>query len=234
MVEFRGVNLSQQTVDMLLEAERLAHTRFTLTQGSWSHADQSANTHAGSGAVDIHGSHQWRVLLALRQVGFAAWQRTRLQGKWNDHIHAIVLDDSKASPAAKSQMRDYRARLNGLANDRPDDGPQLSPIPTWASYQLKQEEQDDMAFTDEQVEQIKGALVEAGGKYGELYDLVVEIHGEVQYLREQNVSIAGAVYKLAQGSDDLTDEEKKAVADAASGKDRDVPRPTSPTTRKAK
>ncbi|WP_157988015.1 peptidoglycan recognition protein family protein [Jiangella endophytica] len=47
-----------------------------------------------------------------------------------------------------------------------------------------------------------------------------QVARDTAYIREQNISIARAVVKLATGSDDITASELKAVQDAAAGKDR--------------
>jgi hypothetical protein len=52
---------------------------------------------------------------ALRQVGFAAWDRTG-KGNWPPHIHAVAIGDNTASSSAKGQVRDFLAGGDGLAN----------------------------------------------------------------------------------------------------------------------
>jgi hypothetical protein len=50
--------------------------------------------------------------------------------------------------------------------------------------------------------------------------LLLQVARDTAYIRQQNISIARAVLKLAEGSDDITAAELKAIQDAASGKDR--------------
>lgn len=60
----------------------------------------------------------------------AAWHRTPAQGRWVDHIHAVVVGHPKLAPSAARQITAYLNRKNGLANGGRDDGPQLTPIPS--------------------------------------------------------------------------------------------------------
>jgi hypothetical protein len=69
--------------------------------------------------------------LQLRKVGFAAWHRPAISGLWPEHIHAIAIGDSEMSSGARQQVSAYYNRRNGLANNGPDNGPRLDPIPTW-------------------------------------------------------------------------------------------------------
>lgn len=115
---FRGKNLNQRTIQMVLAAERLlGGKQFTITQGSYSTSvAASGSTHAGGGAMDTNdaGAGYEKAQSALRQVGFAAWWRHPWQGPWNDHIHSIALGDPTASAAAKAQMVSYRNGGDGL------------------------------------------------------------------------------------------------------------------------
>ena len=64
------------------------------------------------------------------------------------------------------------------------------------------------------------------GKSGKPYDLLVETHAQVQYLEEQNKSIAGALLLVAKGllgDGKITDAEYEAIRKAASGQNRKVP-----------
>lgn len=70
---------------------------------------------------------------ALRQVGFAAWERTPAQG-FDPHIHAIAVSDTDMSPEAQAQVGDYFKGRNGLADHGEDDGPQVKKV-TWEQYQ---------------------------------------------------------------------------------------------------
>lgn len=129
-----GKVLNQRTLDMLERAEaRLGHKLYVV-QGSYNAGgvSQSAGTHDGGGAVDLNPtSHPHEVVRELRAVGFAAWYRTSAQGPWNPHIHAIAIRDAELSSGAKNQVSAYYSGRNGLANNAPDDGPRLNPIPVW-------------------------------------------------------------------------------------------------------
>lgn len=124
-----GVQLDERTADMLDEAQALAGLRITCTQGSYSGGvSASAGTHDGGGAVDISASGLNRaeadaLVLALRQVGFAAWLRNPDQGNWPYHIHAIAGGCPDLSSGARDQWNEYLAGGDALAGSNPDDGP---------------------------------------------------------------------------------------------------------------
>jgi hypothetical protein len=127
---WRGCNLNKRTVSMLQAAEKLAKRDLVITQGSYNKGGvaASAGTHDGGGAADIRAvglttAQRKAVVLALRQVGFAAWLRTPSQGDWPYHIHAIAVGDKDLSRGAANQVLEYRRLRNGLANRGKDDGP---------------------------------------------------------------------------------------------------------------
>lgn len=129
-----GVTLNRRTRNMLRVAEQRLGFSPHIYQGSYNGTvvRNSAGTHAGGGAVDLAADKRPNeVVRILREVGFAAWHRLPSQGPWIEHIHAIAIGDGELSPAARQQVRDYRDGLNGLANEGPDNGPRLHPIPTW-------------------------------------------------------------------------------------------------------
>lgn len=136
-----GSRVDSRTAAMLAEAERRSRCPIVVTQGSYSHGSLSAGTHAGGGAADIRVWNQKspaavdHLELWLRRVGFAAYYRTKNQGPWEPHIHAIAIGCPDLSPAARDQVDDYYAGRNGLANNGTDLGPRLDPIPTWEDYQ---------------------------------------------------------------------------------------------------
>jgi hypothetical protein len=133
-----GHTTDSRTRKMVLEASRLTGISFYVVQGSYSEGSASAGTHSGGGALD---PRTWDKTTAqinsmvrnLRIVGFAAWYRTRSDG-FAPHIHAIAIGQSDLSSAAERQVIAYYDGRNGLANDGPDTGPRLDPIPTWESY----------------------------------------------------------------------------------------------------
>jgi hypothetical protein len=129
-----GKTLNKRTARMLKCAEDRIGRNLYVTQGSYNRGgvSQSAGTHDGGGAIDITGVNDWNeAVRALREVGFAAWIRTPSQGPWVQHIHAIAIRDGEASSGARQQVDAYYNRRNGLANNGPDDGPRLDPIPVW-------------------------------------------------------------------------------------------------------
>ncbi len=133
IINYRGRrNVNRRTWNMIEAAEKLAGFTFVITQGSYnSNVSASAGTHDGGGVVDIRARDlsprkRGQVVLALRQVGFAAWLRTPGQSKrapWPYHIHAVARGDRDLSKQAAAQIRSYRRARNGLKGDGPDDGP---------------------------------------------------------------------------------------------------------------
>lgn len=137
-----GKEVNARTEAMLAEAQRRLGREFVLTQGSYNPGGDptSAGTHDGGGVVDISVSDmdsatRTEVVRVLRTVGFAAWHRTPGQGDWPHHIHAAAISDPDLSSTAQHQTGDYHLGKNGLANEAPDDGPTVEPIPTWEEYQ---------------------------------------------------------------------------------------------------
>jgi hypothetical protein len=140
-VTYHNALMNTRTKAMLVEAERLLGRSLGVTQGSYNPGGVpgSAGTHDGGGALDISVSGmtattRTAVARVLRQVGFAAWVRTPVQGDWGYHIHAIALGDPDQSSGAQHQSGDYYLGFNGLANRAPDDGPVVTPKRTWEEY----------------------------------------------------------------------------------------------------
>lgn len=82
----------------------------------------SAGTHDGGGAFDLSPFNWKNRVKALRILGCASWHRPHnwdLRGG-SEHIHTIVAGDGTASAGAKSQVVDYDADRNGLANRAKD------------------------------------------------------------------------------------------------------------------
>ena len=129
-----GKTLNKRTANMLHRAEQRLGEDLYVVQGSYNAGgvSASAGTHDGGGALDVSPTdHPDKVVKQLREVGFAAWHRTPDQGPWNEHIHAIAIGDREMSSGAHNQVTAYYNGRNGLANNLPDDGPRLSPIPVW-------------------------------------------------------------------------------------------------------
>ncbi|MEH0927311.1 peptidoglycan-binding domain-containing protein [Micromonospora sp. CPCC 205558] len=139
-----GYVVNARTQAMLAEAQRLLGFTLVLDQGSYNPGGDptSAGTHDGGGVVDISvtgmtAAKRTAAAKALRRVGFAAWVRNPSQGDWPWHIHAAAINDTDLSSQAQHQVGDYYLGMNGLANQGPDDGPQVL-IRTWEQYQRGQ------------------------------------------------------------------------------------------------
>jgi hypothetical protein len=143
-VQWRGVWLDPQTRDQLVEVDKLVgpYVSIVPSQGSYSTAvGASAGTHAGGGAFDLSVQKltAWQIQLVvflLRRVGIAAWHRTSDEGPWSPHIHGINKTCPDLSPQAEAQVAAYKAKRNGLANDKADKHKALeAPYEsTWESY----------------------------------------------------------------------------------------------------
>ncbi|GAA1602921.1 hypothetical protein GCM10009789_66190 [Kribbella sancticallisti] len=140
-IVWRGKALNRRTVAMVLAAEKIYRSQFRIIQGSYNKGGvpSSAGTHDGGGALDIDvvkksPAQRRAVVLALRQVGFAAWLRTPAQGRWPYHVHAIAVGDKDLSRGAAIQVAEYRRKRNGLANRGKDDGPPGFYRMTWELY----------------------------------------------------------------------------------------------------
>lgn len=143
-----GQTLNQRTADMLAEAEEGAGVELQVTQGSYNRGGVAASggTHDGGGAVDIatrhlSGSEREAAVTAMREVGFAAWDRTGVKN-FDPHIHAIAISDTDLASAAwkadrNRQVYDYYEDRDGLADHGPDNGPDVDPV-TWEDYQRSQ------------------------------------------------------------------------------------------------
>ncbi len=155
-VNFGGKTVDRRTAAMLKEAQRLANEddpsigKFRLTQGSWSHAAASKGTHDGPGAFDMYTSgysgHQKDVIgMALREVGFASWKRTRIPGTWEEHWHGIAMGTKDLAPLAKSQVNSYRNGRDGLIGNHRDPDPRPKHIRTWEEYQATKKDDEPAA-----------------------------------------------------------------------------------------
>lgn len=94
----------------------------TMTQGGYNAGGvaASAGTHDGGGAMDLTAFNTKNRVKLLRLLGVAASYRPYIAGLWPAHIHAIVVGDGTASPAAKGQVTSYLKGRNGLKGDGPD------------------------------------------------------------------------------------------------------------------
>ncbi|MEO5664886.1 MAG: hypothetical protein ABIR39_16575 [Nocardioides sp.] len=110
---------------------KIAH-QFVVTQGGYQGFGgdpDSAGTHALGGGTDFTWCGHPECLLALRLAGGFVWHRTPEQGDWVDHIHGAPIGHPLMAPVLARQETSYFDRRNGLANNGPDDGPRLDPIP---------------------------------------------------------------------------------------------------------
>lgn len=133
-VWWRGKKFDKITAQALAETERLFGKRLVPTQGSYSYGRLSAGTHGGPGAVDLSvrgltTSQQHRLTKILRQVGFAAWLRTRSDG-FAPHIHAIRIGTVGLPRGAANQVAAFKRGRNGLSNNRSDRQAWLKVKPT--------------------------------------------------------------------------------------------------------
>lgn len=156
-----------RTQRMFLEAQRnLARTNsrgrdMTVVQGGYCGAGcaaASAGTHSGGGAIDIrtYDTDARGIdnrIVALRQVGFAAWYRPFTD---NTHIHATAINDYQmtwemhgkgAAPApvlgsygGNCQVYEWKFNFDGLegCNDSAPSGtPGQKALQTWEGYLAK-------------------------------------------------------------------------------------------------
>ncbi len=138
---FNGKRTDTRTAAMLTEAQRLYGRTIRLTQGSYNTSvSQSANTHAGGGAIDasvdgLTSTQITSLVRILRTVGFAAWHRKPSEGPWAAHIHAVAVGCRDLAPSAARQVEALRNGRNGLANGGLDPHAWLNvPVRTWEQY----------------------------------------------------------------------------------------------------
>lgn len=125
LTERDGKTLDHLTDAALQHAERRLGYPLTITQGSYNAGKvaASAGTHDGGGVVDLLAWDWHRKVIALREVGFAAWYRPAIPGLWPAHIHAVLIGHQRLSDAANRQVVDYLQRRNGLKDHAPDTDP---------------------------------------------------------------------------------------------------------------
>lgn len=125
LTTYDGKKVDWLTRAALEEASARLGYDLTILQGSYNAGGvkASAGTHDGGGAVDLSPWHWQEKVRELRRTGFAAWHRPAIPGVWGEHIHAVLIGNARLSAGAASQVRDYLAGRNGLANHGADDGP---------------------------------------------------------------------------------------------------------------
>lgn len=146
---YGGARVNTRTRRMLAAADGTLPWAIRLDQGSYcafgSACDPtSVGTHDGGGVVDINvdglsSTQRWRMVRALRTVGFAAWLRTPAQcgGCWPYHVHAVAIGDPDlwqrdGGLTNRDQVADHYVGRNGLADHAADDTPAAYRVPfTW-------------------------------------------------------------------------------------------------------
>lgn len=135
-VWWRGVRMDANSIPSLLEAEKRSKVRMVPVQGGYNKGEvaASAGTHDGGATIDLSvrklsGPQIHNLLLWMRRCGWAAWLRSPAQG-FSYHVHAVRIGDVSASRGAKAQVVAYRNGRDGLARNRPDNGPDADYV-TW-------------------------------------------------------------------------------------------------------
>jgi hypothetical protein len=202
--------LNRRTKVMLDIANERLGFELVVIQGSYmlpdEAADDSGPTHSGGGVIDLRthdipsdiGATQ--AVLALREVGFAAFHRLTPRFK-EDHIHAVAIGDVQMDESAQRQVDQYGQGLNGLGET--DTGPQFDPIPVF-DYD---EQGPDMQLTDK----IPGTDDQT---VGDALRAALRVQGEVERLgrvearrgqqrAERHRKLAGRVAAVAHAVDKL-------------------------------
>lgn len=123
---WRGYTFDNRTISAYEWAEKRYLRRgwkrrpIRFGQGSFSHSDLSAGTHAGGGAGDVMfvgvpNRHRKAWSKWARKAGFAEWPR--LFPQWeldNEHSHSVLLGHRTASEAAQNQMASFKNGRDGL------------------------------------------------------------------------------------------------------------------------
>lgn len=135
MTTFRGFNACTCLVKWLPVFERELLRRGVIKHnidiaqlvGGYS---KSGGTHLPGGAFDIWQNTRLTIEIA-REMGAAAWGRTRAQG-FDPHAHG-VLKGCPHNAGGRYQITELENGGDGLVGNRPDDGPRTMPIPlrTW-------------------------------------------------------------------------------------------------------
>ena len=135
---YDGELLNRRTLAAYLQAVSFLQDfydipRMPVMQGSYSTSvSTSGGTHSGGGAIDgryMGSKSNPKVIMIFRECGWAIWYRPYLAHTWPSHNHGILIGDKEMSPAAKSQVHDYFAHLNGLASHAYDPTPRPNSIP---------------------------------------------------------------------------------------------------------
>jgi hypothetical protein len=93
----------------------------TVTQGSYRPwTSYSGPTHRGCAAMDITAWNWENRLIILDLLGITGCHRTRAQGNWPEHIHAMTRGMGCADPYLKVQIEEVENGGDGLKGSRPD------------------------------------------------------------------------------------------------------------------
>ena len=104
-VTFHGKSVDKWTRAALLACEKELGYELTIVQGSFNKGvGASAGTHDANGVVDLLAWDHVNKVKALRRNGFAAWYRPTLKNVWSEHIHAVLINNAKAAPLARSHF----------------------------------------------------------------------------------------------------------------------------------
>lgn len=173
MPSFRGKPACQCLVEWLPVYERLLIHRGVLPAGGRltiyqliGKAAASASTHSKGGAFDISNLPGNLDVVLARQMGAdATWHRTRAQGFSVAHLHGVLTGCIHNKPA-RYQITAVRAGFNGLGwrgRKGKDDGPRPLSGRTWREgiAWAKQQMEDDMPLSDEDIKRIAAAVWDA-------------------------------------------------------------------------
>jgi hypothetical protein len=140
---FGDHTVNTRTLKMLQAVQKTLQGRLKvrLLRGSYCEGpERGAHPHRGGGVVDVSvrdmgSADVARLVLALREAGFAAWFRNR-EGR--PHVHAVAIGDREMSAAASWQVRSYFRGRDGRSKQGPDSHKDLCVrFPKWlARYRL--------------------------------------------------------------------------------------------------
>lgn len=163
-------------------------------------ASASAGTHSQGGAADLLVTNREWVRIA-REMGAAAWVRTRAQGFDVDHIH-LVLNGCPHNGPARYQVNALAAGFNGLGSGGRggrDDGPGPQKLRTWsqgiawalgvnASTSTTAQQEEDMAY-----------FIQAETSPGKGHQFVLS-HGKVTHKNNSSAvtqNVLGKVHRVS-------------------------------------
>jgi hypothetical protein len=169
-------------------------------------ADESEHTHDGGGVIDLRtsdipsGIGTPRAVLALREIGFAAFHRTDPPFT-EDHIHAVAIGDVQMDPTAQDQVEQYFHDRDGLGGD--DTGPKVDPIPIfdYDTQGLDMQLTDTIPGTDDKT--VGDALRAALRTEGDVERLKELEARRAQQRAQRNQRLSDRIAAVAQSVDDL-------------------------------